>query len=130
VVEAARPKAKQQPLALANALTLLGNAQLSSGDKVNAEASYREALQLTEVTVGANSVYMLDPLRGLGYALAMLDVHQEGVPSLKRSLWLSRRNYGLFEMNQQGVLRQLAASLTQTGRVGDAQKHMLYLQRI
>src|SRR5688572_9215987 len=40
LVEVARADAKQQPLALANALTLLGNAQLSGGDKASAEASY------------------------------------------------------------------------------------------
>src|SRR5690349_4277476 len=42
LVDAARPGAGQQPLVLANALTLLGNAQLNGGDKTNAEASYRE----------------------------------------------------------------------------------------
>src|SRR5687767_10274549 len=46
LVEQAR--ANSNPMQLANALTLLGNAQLSGGDRANAEASYREALQITE----------------------------------------------------------------------------------
>ncbi len=47
LVEQARANPRD-PMQLANALTLLGNAQLSSGDRANAEASYREALQITE----------------------------------------------------------------------------------
>jgi TonB family protein len=130
MAEQARADAKAQPLALANALTLLGNAQLSSGDKAGAEPSYREALQITEMHFGAASANMLDPLRGLGYTLALLERHQEAIPYLERSLVIGRRSFGLFDMAQQGVLRQLAASLTQTGKVIDAEKHMLYLQRI
>src|SRR5689334_19705578 len=53
LVDQARLNAKQNPLALSNALTLLGNAQLSGGDKVSAEASYREALQIAEPQGGA-----------------------------------------------------------------------------
>jgi len=130
MVEQARADAKAQPIALANALTLLGNAQLSSGDKAGAEPSYREALQITEQQLGAASAAMLDPLRGLGYSLALLDRHEEAIPYLERSLVIGRRSFGLFDMAQQGVLRQLAASLTQTGKVVDASKHMQYLQRI
>lgn len=130
LVEAARADAKQQPLALANALTLLGNAQLSGGDKASAEASYREALQVTEVQVGAASPSILDPLRGLGYTLALLDRHQEAIPYLERALVISRRSFGLFDMSQQGMLRQLAASLTQSGKVLEAEKQMLYLLRV
>lgn len=129
LVEQAR-LASGRPLELAGALTLLGNSQLSSGDKVNAEASYREALQITEAQGGGAVPAMLDPLRGLGYTLALLERHQEAIPYLERALVISRRSYGLFDMGQQGLLRQLAASLTQTGRVLDGAKQMLYLQRV
>ena len=130
LVDVARVDAKQQPLALANALTLLGNAQLSGGDKASAEASYREALQVTELQVGAASPSTLDPLRGLGYTLALLDRHQEAIPYLERALVISRRSFGLFDMSQQGMLRQLAASLRQSGKILEAEKHMLYLLRV
>ena len=130
LVENARANAKQQPLVLANALTLLGNAQLSGGDKVSAEGSYREALAITELQAGNGGQAQLDPLRGLGYTLALLERHDEAVPILERALIISRRTFGLFDMGQQGLLRQLAASLTQTGRMVDAQKQMLYLQRV
>lgn len=130
LVETARENAGQQPMVLASALTLLGNAQLSGGDKLSAEASYREALQITELQVGAASPSILDPLRGLGYALALLERHQEAIPYLERALVISRRSYGLFDISQQGTLRQLAASLTQSGKVLEAEKQMLYLLRL
>ena len=130
LVDQARANAKQDPLALSTALTLLGNAQLSGGDKVSAEASYREALQMVESQGGAASPALVDPLRGLGYSLAMLDRHGEAIPYLERALIVGRRSYGLFDPSQQGMLRQLASSLTHEGRIEDAEKQILYLQRI
>lgn len=130
LVDQERANPEQRPLALATALTLLGNAQLSGGDKVSAETSYREALLLTEQQAGAASAALLDPLRGLGYSLAMQERHDEAIPVLERALVVSRRSYGLFDPSQQGALRQLASSLTRTGRHVDAEKQILYLLRI
>src|SRR5687768_10240635 len=86
LVDVARASAKQDPLALSTALTLLGNAQLSGGDKVSAESSYREALQIVEAHSGAASPALLDPLRGLGYSLALSDRDREAIPYLERAL--------------------------------------------
>jgi len=130
LVDRARANAGQQPLALVTALTLLGNAQLSGGDKVSAEASYREALLIAEQQTGAASPVLLDPLRGLGYSLALLERHPEAIPVLERALIISRRSQGLFDPSQQGMLRQLASSLTHEGRIADAEKQVLYLLRI
>lgn len=130
LVEIATEHAKEKPLGLANALTLLGNALLSSGDKVTAELSYREALRITESKATGADPALLDPLRGLGYTLALLDRHEEAIPYLERALIVSRRAYGLFDMGQQGLLRQLATSLARTDRLVDGAKHMLYLQRV
>lgn len=128
LVEQAR--ARHQPEQLANALTLLGNAQLSGGDKVNAETSYREALQITELADTRSGPALLDPLRGLGYTLALLERHEEAIPYLERALNVSHRTFGLFDLGQQGLLRQLAASLSHTGRLVDGAKQMHYLQRV
>lgn len=130
LVERANENAKQKPRDLANALTLLGNAQLSGGDKISAELSYREALRITELRGNGMDSALLDPLRGLGYTLALLERHDEAIPYLERALIVSRRAYGLFDMGQLGLLRQLANSLTQTGRLADGAKQMLYLQRV
>jgi TonB family protein len=130
LVDQARGNVNQDPLALSTALTLLGNAQLSGGDKVSAEASYREALQMIETHGTTASAALVDPLRGLGYSLAQLDRHGEAIPYLERALLIGRRSYGLFDPSQQGMLRQLASSLTHEGRIEDAEKQILYLQRI
>ena len=130
LVDQARADAEQNPLALSAALTLLGNAQLSGGDKVSAEASYREALQIVELYGGTATPALIDPLRGLGYSLALLDRHAEAIPYLERGLIIGRRSYGLFDPSQQGMLRQLASSLTHEGRLEEAQKQILYLRRI
>jgi tetratricopeptide (TPR) repeat protein len=130
LVAAAREKTPPQPLALAEALSLLGGAQLSASDYVNAEAAYTEALKLAEEHSGAMNAALLDPLRGLGYTFAATGRHAEAAVLLDRALLVSRRNYGLFDIGQQAVLRQLANSLTRLGRAPEAERHMNYLLRV
>lgn len=118
------------PLQLANALTLLGNAQLGAKNLPAAEAAYREALKTVEPRVSAGDARLLDPLRGLGYTLAAGGKHAEAIPPLQRALVVARRNLGLFDLGQQGLLRQLAASLTSVNDPAEAQKHMQYMLQI
>lgn len=130
LVAAARENAKQQPLALAEALSLLGNANYGAKNYEAAEKAFTEALQTVEQYAGAASPKMLDPLRGLGYTLAASDRHKEAVPPLERALLLDRRSYGLYDISQQNVLRQLAESLVKTGRTADAERHVNYLMQL
>jgi TonB family protein len=129
LVAAAREDA-DKPLVLSESLTMLGNAQLGAADYTSAERSYAEALQLAERHAGGMSAKLLDPMRGLGYALALSGNHAAAVPVLDRSLIVGRRNYGLFEPGQQGVLRQLGVSLTKLGMPAEAERHMKYRVRI
>src|SRR5690606_25209897 len=130
LVAAARADAVRQPLALSEALALLGNAQLASGDFVSAESSFREALQLAQRHARAMSAKLLDPMRGLGYTLAASGKHEEAAGVLERALLVAHRNYGLFDPGQQGILRQLAASLTRAGRLEEAGRRMAYLLQV
>jgi TonB family protein len=130
LVAAARERAKQHPLALAEALSLLGNAHYGAKDYVSAEKDFTESLQTVEQYAGAASPKLLDPLRGLGYTLAASGRHKEAVPPLERALLIDRRSYGLFDIGQQNVLRQLAESLFKSGRVGDAERHVTYLVQL
>ncbi len=123
---AASPDTRQ----LTEALLLLGNAQLGKGNLVAAQEAFSEALKLTEDRVGSNSSQLFDPLRGLGYTLAAAGKHAAAVPYLDRALLLLRRNAGLFDLSQQGLLRQLAISQTLLGQLLEAQRHMLYLLRV
>lgn len=115
------------PLALSDALSLLGNAQFGAKDYAAAETAFTESLQIVEQHAGAASVKLLDPLRGLGYTLAASGRHKEAVPPLERALLIDRRSYGLYDIGQQMVLRQLADSLVKDGRPEDAQRHLGYL---
>src|SRR5688572_32616630 len=66
LVAAARAQEPQEPLALAEALTLLGNAQFGAKDYTAAEKAFAESLQTVEQHAGGASAKLLDPLRGLG----------------------------------------------------------------
>ncbi|HEX2492717.1 MAG TPA: TonB family protein [Steroidobacter sp.] len=130
LVAAAREDAAREPLRLAKTLSLLGDAQFGAGDYVSAEASYKESLQLLEQHGAPMSADLLAPLRGLGYSFAISGRHAEAIPLLDRALLVGRRNFGLFDIGQQGILRQLASSLTRVGRAADAERHMDYLLRV
>jgi len=130
LVASARERVKQQPLALADALSLLGNAHYGAKDYVSAEKDFTESLQIVEQHAGTATPKLLDPLRGLGYTLAASGRHKEAVPPLERALLIDRRSYGLFDIGQQNVLRQLAESLFKTGRAGDAERHVTYLVQL
>jgi len=130
LVAAARENAKQQPLALAEALSLLGNANYGAKNYEAAEQAFTEAVQTVEQHAGAASPKLLDPLRGLGYTLAASNRHKEAVPPLERALLIDRRSFGLYDAGQQTVLRQLAESLVKTGRTADAERHVNYLMQL
>lgn len=130
LVAAARERAAQQPLALAEALSLLGNAHYGAKDYAAAEQAFAESVQTVEQHAGPASSKLLDPLRGLGYTLAAGGLHKEAVPQLERALLIDRRSYGLYDIGQQNVLRQLAESLYKVGRLGDAERHVTYLVQL
>ena len=69
-------------------------------------------------------------MRGLGYTLAASGRHKEAVPPLERALLIDRRSYGLYDVGQQNVLRQLAESLFKVGRAADAERHVAYLLQL
>ena len=130
LVAAARPATPTSGLRLSEALSLLGSAQLSKGNLVAAEAAFTESLQLAERYGGRTSSTLVDPLRGMGYTLAAEGKHDQAIPYLDRALLISRRSAGLFDVSQQGLLRQLASSLTAIGAAPDGERHMLYLRRL
>lgn len=130
LVASLRPGLPATAQPLAEALSLLGNAQLRKGNLVAAEATFTEALQLVERHASRSSVKLVDPLRGLGYTLAAGGHHQQAVTYMNRALLLARRNAGLFDPSQQGLLRQLAVSLSKLGQPAEGEKHMQYLLRV
>jgi tetratricopeptide (TPR) repeat protein len=130
LVATARERAAEQPIALAEALSMLGDAQLHNGDYVSAQASYDEALELVERTAGSASGHLLAPLRGLGLSYALSGQHDRAVPYLERGLLIVHRTRGLYDTSQQPLLRQLVASHTATGDLPEAQRQANYLLRV
>lgn len=130
ILDVARTRAKQDPLGLAEALVLLGNAEVGARNMIGAQEHFAESLKLVEERVGPTSGRLIEPLRGLGVTLAAQNRHEEAVPLMERALVLWRRNFGLFDTNQQGLLRSLAQSEVQLRRIDEGQRHMLYLLSI
>jgi tetratricopeptide (TPR) repeat protein len=130
LVTAARQNAQQEPIALAEALSLLGNAQLRNSDYAGAEAAFKEALKHVEQHEGSASRHTLTPLRGLGFTLAAAGRHEEAVPYLDRALLMQHRTHGLFHLDQQPILRQLANSLTHTGQPLVAERHVNFMLQV
>jgi tetratricopeptide (TPR) repeat protein len=130
LVANARLDGAEQPLPLAEALSLLGRAQLRNADIAGAEASFAEALQIVERHQGNASSHTLGPLRGLGFSLAASGRHGEAIPYLDRALLISHRTHGLFHGEQLSILRQLSTSLTSNGEPLEAERHVNYMLRV
>lgn len=130
LVAAARARTPPEPLALAEALSLLGNAHFGAKDYIAAETAFVESLQTVEQHAGGASVKLLDPLRGLGYTLAAAGRHNEAIQPLERAVLIDRRSYGLYDIGQQTMLRQLAESLSKLGRASEAERHIMYLLQL
>lgn len=130
LVDATRAKTPSDPLGLAEALTLLGGAQLRNEDYIGAETTFVEALGILERHVSSTSSRLIEPLEGLAYAYAETGRHEQAVPLLDRAVLITRRTYGLFDKGQRDMLNQLARSLTALGLVGQAERHMAYLLQI
>lgn len=119
-----------QPLRLAEVLSMLGNAQFAKGNYVEAEKAFVEALELTEQHSMQTSPNLLAPLLGLGHTHAAAGRDRQAIPVLERALLITHRSQGLFDIGQESILRQLAISLTRTGRVLEAMRHMNYLLQV
>lgn len=130
LIEAARLEANDKPLELAEALSLLGDAQLVSRNFVAAEAAYSEALQILGPRVPPTSERLIEPLRGMGFTLAHTGKHDQAVPFLERALLVMRRTHGLFDINQRNLLRQFATSLAMIGEFVEAERQMRYFVRV
>lgn len=130
LVAVARERARQRPLALADALTLLADAHLGKADYASAETAYEEALSIVQAHASATSSRLIEPLRGLGYALAGAGRDAEAVPYLQRALLIIHRNQGLFDVGQRGILQQLAISLTRSGQAAEAERQLQYLLKV
>jgi TonB family protein len=129
-VTEARKHAADDPQALSDALSTLGDALLASRDYASAQSAYSEALQIAEQHEDLNDARTFAPLRGLGYVFAAMGRYDEAVPYLERALTVARSKYGVLNPEQIDLLHQLSYSLTAIGRADEAQKHLFYTLRL
>ena len=121
---AAQPTRVQDVVA---AHAYVGRAYVGLENAAAAETSFTKALQLAEQQLGPSDRRLVDPLVNLGLLYARTQRHDEAVRTLERALILSRRNAGLYDIEQTLVLKQLGESYTALGAIFDAQRHMDYL---
>src|SRR5688572_15694311 len=123
---------RPHPYALGAAVAAMGigfTICVSAATPSSNEAAYAEALQLAEQQGEPEGERALTALMGLGKARAEAGHHEEAIPVLQRALTITRTQYGLFDLRQQEVLKNLAASLTAVERAPEAQELMLYRVR-
>ena len=84
---------------------------------------------LAEHPSGDEGERTISALLRLAKARAEAGHHQEAIPLLQRALTITRAHYGLFDLRQQDVLKDLAVSLTAVERVPEAKDLMIYRVR-
>jgi TonB family protein len=129
-VAAARDEKPVDIFRLSAALSHLGDAQLGAKVPGGAEVSFAEALKLIDGNVNEADPRLIDPLRGLGYALFEEAQYERAIPYMDRVLAVARRNEGLFDTSQQGTLIRLADSYVALGRPTEGERYMTYLRRL
>lgn len=103
-------------------------AALTPADPSASIQSSVEAIQRAQQNRGGEAE-LVAPLRDLSYALAREGRHLDAIPHLERAVSILRASYGVFDLRQVELLKQLAASLTAVGRDAEAQDHMFYVVR-
>lgn len=118
------------PAKLAWTLSVLGQAQLGKEDFTAAAATFTEALQLLEPIARGVDARLVEPLRGMGFALAGQNDYVQAVGYMEKSLAILRRTDGLFDISQKDTLTELASSLSVMGKAEEASQQMQYLRRV
>jgi tetratricopeptide (TPR) repeat protein len=130
VVELTGPQGSGQDEELQVALMNLALAQQRAGDYVAAEAGFQRVIELIEASGRMTSPRLARAYAGLGVTYHGARRYDLAAASLERAIALSRRTEGLFNEDQLPLLEKQADSLTEIGRVEDAQLAHRYALRI
>lgn len=93
---------------------------------------YLESIETAEVTGGAYSADLAEPLVGIGHAYQVQHKHPQAMNFFRRALHLSRINEGLYSENQLPVLEGMISSqmaMGQFSRVDENQDYRFRVQR-
>lgn len=111
---------------LANPLTNLATTLYRMEQYGEALDTYRQALNVLELTGNSTDPRLIAPLHGLGASLRGLQRHEDAIVPLKRAVDIIRNRDGLHAPAQLPMLRLLIASYEQTRRNEDATREHMY----
>ena len=130
VVEITAADAGDDPQNLQAALMNLAYAQRLAEDYVGAEASYLRVIELVEAKGRLTDPRLGRAYAGLANTYHAARRHDIAVPAFETAVGITRRNEGLFSEEQLPMLELLADSLTELGRLEDAQRVQSYRLRV
>jgi tetratricopeptide (TPR) repeat protein len=130
VVEITEAAAGGDPQNLQAALMNLAYAQRLAEDYVGAEASYLRVIELVEAKGRPTDPRLARAYAGLASTYHSARRHDIAVPAFETAVGITRRNEGLFSEEQLPTLELLADSLTELGRLEDAQRVQSYRLRV
>lgn len=118
------------PQNLQAALMNLAYAQRLAEDYVGAEASYLRVIELVEAKGRPTDPRLTRAYAGLAYTYHAARRYDIAVPAFETAVGITRRNEGLFCAEQLPMLEGLADSLTELGRLEEAQRVQSYRLRV
>jgi tetratricopeptide (TPR) repeat protein len=130
VVELTEAASGDDPQNLQAALMNLAYAQRLSEDYPGAEASYLRVIALVETKGRPTDPRLARAYAGLANTYYAAGRHDIAVPAFETAVGITRRNEGLFCEEQLPMLERLAESLTELGRLEDAQRVQSYRLRV
>jgi TonB family protein len=117
-------------LSVATPLINLATTQYQLGEYAAAETSYLRSIKIIEQHVGGFSKPLIAPLHGLGLTYMAANQTDAAIDPLRRAVDISRKIDGLFNAGQLEVLNPLIRCYTQTGQMDDAEREVLYSNRL
>lgn len=130
VVELTEATAADEPENLQAALMNLAYARRLAEDYLGAEASYLRVIELVEAKGRPTDPRLARAYAGLGTTYHAAKRYDIAMPAFETAVGITRRNEGLFAEQQLPMLELLADSLTELGRLEDAQRVQSYRLRV
>ena len=117
----ARPASPEASATLANTLEALGNAYFFSGDLTEAEAPFRQALQLREQVFGMDHGRTGESMNNLGVFFYQSGRFDEAVAEYQRALPIFKKVYGPEHPEVSTLINNIGRSALMAGRMDEAE---------
>jgi tetratricopeptide (TPR) repeat protein len=112
------------------ALSAQATTQAALDDLDAAEDSYLEAIELVSSAEGEFSPLLIDVYRGLADVFSRRGEYAEALTLLEQARHLSHRNFGLFNLDQAGLLDEISGVYEAAGDTHEAQETQRELLKV